>query len=100
MTIQQPAFISRFFSTSDGLRLHARHYGSPDAPGIPVVCLPGLTRNSADFDPLASVLAAGGAGKPRRVLSLDYRGRGRSGLRSELAQLQPRGRECRHPVGL
>jgi pimeloyl-ACP methyl ester carboxylesterase len=78
MTVESLPYESRFYSSVDGLRLHARDYGAPDAPGIPVVCLPGLTRNSADFDPLASALAAGGAGKPRRVLSLDYRGRGRS----------------------
>jgi pimeloyl-ACP methyl ester carboxylesterase len=79
MTADTLPYASRFFSASDGLQLHARDYGSPDDPGIPVVCLPGLTRNAADFDPLATVLAAGGAGTPRRVISLDYRGRGRSG---------------------
>jgi pimeloyl-ACP methyl ester carboxylesterase len=79
MTDGSSSYASRFYASTDGLPLHAREYGSPDDPGIPVVCLPGLTRNAADFDPLARVLAAGGAGKPRRVLSVDYRGRGRSG---------------------
>lgn len=78
MTRPRPGFTSRFYTSSDGLRLHARDYGSEDAPGLPVVCLAGLTRNSTDFDPLATALAAGDAGKPRRVLALDYRGRGRS----------------------
>jgi pimeloyl-ACP methyl ester carboxylesterase len=78
MSVDSPSYVSRFYSSADGLRLHVRDYGSPDNPGIPIVCLPGLTRNSADFDPLAVALAAGGAGKPRRVLSLDYRGRGQS----------------------
>ncbi len=78
MTDDSPSYASRFYASADGLRLFARDYGAPDDPGIPVVCLPGLTRNSADFDPLAKVLSAGGAGKLRRVLSLDYRGRGRS----------------------
>jgi pimeloyl-ACP methyl ester carboxylesterase len=71
-------FESRFFTAVDGLRLHVRDYGSPLAAGIPVVCLAGLTRNSADFGPVASALAAGHAGKKRRVLALDYRGRGLS----------------------
>ncbi len=79
MTRPTPGYASRFFFASDGLRLHARDYGSENGVGIPVVCLAGLTRNSADFHPLATALAAGGAGKPRRVLALDYRGRGRSG---------------------
>ena len=48
-------------------------------PGVPVVCLAGLTRNSADFGRLASALAAGLKGAKRRVLALDYRGRGLSG---------------------
>jgi pimeloyl-ACP methyl ester carboxylesterase len=71
-------FESRFFTAVDGLRLHVRDYGSPLDAGIPAVCLAGLTRNSADFGPLASALAAGLAGKKRRVLALDYRGRGLS----------------------
>jgi pimeloyl-ACP methyl ester carboxylesterase len=78
MSVDSPAYASRFYVSADGLKLHVRDYGSPHESSIPVVCLPGLTRNSADFDPLAIVLAKGGAGKPRRVLSLDYRGRGRS----------------------
>ncbi len=71
-------FESRFFTAVDGLRLHVRDYGSPLDAGTPAVCLAGLTRNSADFGPLASALAAGLAGKKRRVLALDYRGRGLS----------------------
>jgi len=71
-------FESRFYAAPDGLRLHVRDYGSPLDPGIAAVCLPGLTRNSADFGPLASALAAGLIGVKRRVLALDYRGRGLS----------------------
>jgi pimeloyl-ACP methyl ester carboxylesterase len=71
-------FESRFCSAPDGLRLHIRDYGTPNDPGIPAVCLPGLTRNSADFGPLASALACGLKGPKRRVLALDYRGRGLS----------------------
>lgn len=73
-----PAFQSRFFSAPDGLRLHLRDYGPLDSDATPVVCLPGLARTSADFDVLARALAEGRAGEPRRVLALDYRGRGLS----------------------
>jgi pimeloyl-ACP methyl ester carboxylesterase len=66
-----------FVSAGDGLRLHARDYGPAGSGALPVVCLPGLTRNSADFHPLAAALA-GDPVAPRRVLALDYRGRGRS----------------------
>jgi pimeloyl-ACP methyl ester carboxylesterase len=68
---------SIFISAPDGLRLHARCYGRGSARGMPVVCLPGLARTAADFEALASVLAHEGA-HPRRVIALDYRGRGLS----------------------
>jgi len=64
---------STFISAPDGLRLHARLYGQRSASLLPVVCLPGLARTTADFDTLAAALA----GK-RRVIALDYRGRGQS----------------------
>jgi pimeloyl-ACP methyl ester carboxylesterase len=67
---------SIFVSAPDGLRLHVREYGGATAPGMPVVCLPGLTRTTADFDDLARPLAA--SEPSRRVIALDSRGRGRS----------------------
>lgn len=66
---------SRFISAPDGLKLHVRCWGPRAAKGVPVVCLPGLARTTADFDALAPALAEGGA---RRVIALDYRGRGLS----------------------
>jgi pimeloyl-ACP methyl ester carboxylesterase len=65
---------SVFISASDGLRLHARCYGRAGGDLRPVVCLPGLARTAADFEALATALAADG----RRVVALDYRGRGLS----------------------
>jgi pimeloyl-ACP methyl ester carboxylesterase len=79
MSIVELPFESRFYSAPDGLKLHVREYGSTLDPGVPVVCLAGLTRNSADFGRLASALAAGLKGATRRVLAFDYRGRGLSG---------------------
>lgn len=77
MSDSDPA--SRVTPAADGLRLHYRDVGRGTAGALPVVCLPGLTRTTADFDVLAAHLAGGGAaGPPRRVLSLDYRGRGGS----------------------
>jgi pimeloyl-ACP methyl ester carboxylesterase len=68
---------SIFISAPDGLRLHARCYGRGSARGTPVVCLPGLARTAADFEALALALADEGT-HPRRVVALDYRGRGLS----------------------
>lgn len=70
-------YVSRFVTTQDGLKIHVRDYGDRSAPGLPVVCLPGLTRTGADFDPLATNLMANAA-QPRRIVAIDYRGRGQS----------------------
>lgn len=76
------------FSSSDKrLSLYARDYGVPTGPRATqetVLCLHGLTRNSADFHDLALHL------KNRyRVLVPDMRGRGRSQWDPEPACYQP-----------
>jgi pimeloyl-ACP methyl ester carboxylesterase len=76
-TPAESGWVGRLVSAADGLRLHVRVYGYPTAAALPVVCLPGLTRNSADFHELAVTLA-GDAERPRRVIAIDSRGRGRS----------------------
>jgi pimeloyl-ACP methyl ester carboxylesterase len=67
---------SVFISAPDGLKLHVRCYGRRSAETTPVVCLSGLARTTADFEPLASALAH--EHRSRRVIALDYRGRGLS----------------------
>lgn len=76
MTVET-GFASRFFTASDGLKLHARDYGPLAGPALPVVCLPGFARTAADFHEVALALSQDEA-RPRRVLALDYRGRGLS----------------------
>jgi len=69
----------RFFA-ADGLVLAGRDY-APARPSDrrPVVCLPGLTRNVRDFEPLAARLVAPGEASPaRRVVAFEFRGRGAS----------------------
>jgi len=67
--------VSRWWTSSDGLRLHARDYaGAEGAAKLPVIALHGLTRNSRDFENVAPYIAATG----RRVLAADVRGRGLS----------------------
>jgi pimeloyl-ACP methyl ester carboxylesterase len=70
-------FRSAFVSASDGLRLHVRDYGERHWSTLPVICLPGLARTGADFHELALHLSRNDRA-PRRVLSCDMRGRGRS----------------------
>lgn len=65
-----------FCQSADGLTLHGRSTG-PDSPYLPVLCLPGLTRTTADFDVIAHALATDPQ-TPRRVVAVDYRGRGLS----------------------
>ena len=80
-TMEHDGHESVFFSAGDGLRLHAADYGRHNPATrdrLPVVCLPGLTRNTRDFDDLARRLSTDPKA-PRRVVSFDYRGRGRSG---------------------
>ena len=64
------------FTTSDGLSLAYADQGA----GLPVLCLPGLTRNSADFDPLVRL-----TGQDVRLIRLDPRGRGASEYAADFA---------------
>jgi pimeloyl-ACP methyl ester carboxylesterase len=68
---------SQFITSHDGLKLHVGTYGSRTAAAAPVVCLPGLARTGDDFNALATALA-GDPDRPRHVVTMDYRGRGRS----------------------
>ncbi len=61
------------FTSQDNIGIYYRDYGDPLSPATPLLCLTGLTRNSADYHDFARRLSGG-----RRVLTMDYRGRGRS----------------------
>lgn len=66
---------SILWASADRLKLHALVYDPPaGASKVPVICIPGLTRNARDFDDLGPWLAQQG----RRVIGVDLRGRGRS----------------------
>lgn len=56
------------FRTSDGLRLAY----SSEGKGVPVLCLPGLTRTMADFDYVTPHM------QNVQLIKMDYRGRGAS----------------------
>ena len=60
------------WQSEDGLKLHYRDYaGRGDRP--PILCIPGLTRNARDFEPVAQAFAG-----EWRVVCVDLRGRGDS----------------------
>jgi pimeloyl-ACP methyl ester carboxylesterase len=72
MLCGMPIYSERFYRSRDGLQLYYRDYPG-DASKVPVLCLHGLIRNCRDFEALALRIAPG-----RRVITPDFRGRGRS----------------------
>ena len=68
-------------SADTRLQLYARDYGGP---GMPVLCMHGLTRNSADFEWIAAHLS-----QRYRVISVDQRGRGKSQWDDQPANYNP-----------
>lgn len=60
------------FQTSDGLSLYYADHPTANDSGPVVLCLAGLTRNTADFDHVMPHLSG------CRVIAMDYRGRGQS----------------------
>jgi pimeloyl-ACP methyl ester carboxylesterase len=74
---EETGFESLFVTAQDGLRLHVRRYGTAAGRRLPIVCLPGLSRNGADFHELARAFGTQAA-EPRLVVTIDARGRGRS----------------------
>lgn len=77
------AYANIFWWSNDGIRLHARDY-SGDAGRLPLICLPGLTRNARDFAALAEAMAG-----RRRVIAVDFRGRGESGYARDAMSYVP-----------
>lgn len=78
------AFQDRFFTSRDGLKLYAREYPGPSAARLTVVCIPGLTRNSRDFEDFAAHLA-----QTYRVFCPELRGRARSEYATDYTTYQP-----------
>ncbi|APE28227.1 alpha/beta fold hydrolase [Aurantiacibacter gangjinensis] len=77
------AFTDGYWQSDDGLRLHYRDYaGRDDRP--PILCIPGLTRNARDFEPVAEAFAG-----EWRVICVDLRGRGESDYAKDSASYTP-----------
>ena len=80
-------YVDYYYQSNDGLRLYARDYACRNTketePPV-VLCMHGLTRNSADFALLASHLS-----NRYRVISVDCRGRGKSEYDPNIANYNP-----------
>ena len=73
----------RYWNSADGVKLHYRdHDGNRDC--APILCIPGLTRNARDFEPVADRFAG-----EWRVISIDLRGRGGSAFDPDPANYKP-----------
>jgi pimeloyl-ACP methyl ester carboxylesterase len=65
-------YVDGYWWSAEGLRLHYRDYPGPaNRPAL--VCVPGLTRNARDFEPLVAHLAG-----QFRIIAIELRGRGES----------------------
>ena len=73
----------RYWNSADGVKLHYRDYdGNRDRP--PILCIPGLTRNARDFEPVADRFAG-----DWRVIAIDLRGRGGSAFDPDPSNYKP-----------
>ena len=76
-------FTDGYWESADSLKLHYRDYaGREDRP--PILCLPGLTRNARDFEPVAEAFAG-----EWRVICAEFRGRGDSEYAKDSATYLP-----------
>ena len=76
-------FQDGFWESADGLKLHYRDYPGA-ASRTPLICMPGLTRNARDFEPVAELL-----GGKRRIIAIDFRGRGDSAYAKDPMSYMP-----------
>ena len=78
------AFFGREWKSADGLTLHYRDYSGGEPGRPPILCIPGLTRNCRDFEPVADAFAG-----HWQVLCADLRGRGQSDYARDSSSYQP-----------
>ena len=72
-----------YYQSEDGLKLYARDYANP-RPQATILCMHGLTRNSADFAVIAARLVP-----HYRLIVVDQRGRGLSQWDENIENYQP-----------
>ena len=72
------------WQSADGLGLHYRDYAGGNDARPPILCIPGLTRNARDFEPVADAFAG-----EWRVLVANLRGRGDSDYAKDFETYKP-----------
>lgn len=78
-----PSWTDRYWYSAEGIKLHYRDYDGPRHKP-PILCIPGLTRNARDFEPVAERYAGNW-----RVLCVDLRGRGLSEADPDPSRYRP-----------
>jgi pimeloyl-ACP methyl ester carboxylesterase len=73
-----------WLTAADGTRLFALDAGPIEAQATPILCLPGLTRHHRDFEPVFEQFS-----QTRRIVAVDYRGRGKSDFADDPATYNP-----------
>ncbi len=73
-----------FVTAADGTQIFVTDRGSVGCSATPLLCLPGLTRHSGDFEPVFDVHASS-----RRVIGIDFRGRGKSAHATDSKTYRP-----------
>ncbi len=74
----------QFWQSEDDLNLHYRDYSS-NSTKTPIICVPGLTRNSRDFEHLGTLLCG-----DRRIIMVNLRGRGQSDYAKDSTTYNPK----------
>jgi pimeloyl-ACP methyl ester carboxylesterase len=75
--------MTHLISAWDRLPLHVLEWDAGNRLP-PILCLPGLVRTSADFETLAPAI-----GQNRRIIAIDYPGRGNSGRSRDINRYAP-----------
>lgn len=73
-----------YWQSDDGLKLHCRDYPAAGNK-IPVICIPGLTRNARDFAHFGSIMK-----DDRRIIMVNLRGRGDSEYAKDSSTYHPK----------
>lgn len=76
--------IDRLIDVGGDICIHVVDSNIAGNSHIPLLCLPGLTRNARDFEPVFAAFAT-----QRRILAVDFRGRGLSTFAADASTYRP-----------